>query len=151
MFTYQILVIFLMKIFRDSQENIVLHFRKRYKLLQHLKNKLGSFYSKLLKILLPNQVPLPDKLQDKCWDPEVCGRERVYSHGSQGRKGRTSLRFSSLKARCLEYLWVKRIGWLEVQGKVTGGRKKSEVIPALCSHIWLKCFFMGCMFTKWWH
>ena len=48
-----------MKKFRDNQENTVLYFRKRYKLLQHLKSKLGNFYSELLKTVLPNQISLP--------------------------------------------------------------------------------------------
>lgn len=48
---------------------------------------------------------------------------------------RTNLKSGSLKVRGLAYLWVKSRGWLEMQGKVIGGRKRDNRCSARVSEL----------------
>ena len=73
-----------MKKFRYNQENTVLYFRKRYKFLQHLKSKLGNFYSELLKTVLPNQVSLPTVSKPNT-DMLRFGAQEMFIHKATNR------------------------------------------------------------------
>lgn len=77
-----------MKKFRDNQENTVLYFRKRYKLLQHLKSKLGDFYSELLKTVLPNQASLPTISKPNADALSFVAQERsIHKAANRGQGG----------------------------------------------------------------
>lgn len=90
----------------------------------------------------------------KCWDKKV-GSRGFIPEGATPEDERTNLKSASPKAMSSGILKNKEARWLEVQGKVIGGRKRcgNSCFAAHLSELhasWARCLKMMSLFIMTW-
>ena len=98
--------------------------------------------------MLPKQVHLPASQEAKCWDAEVCSRESVSSWDSQARRSEINSQICLTTGKKFRIFMGQRSRVVRDLKEDAWRQGKEVVISVLSRHIWVTCFFMGCMFWK---